>query len=211
MKRAFLTLWILAAFNAFGQSQSPTTTTTEKSNISQKEKVENPTVKKITNISNKNSSSPPNEEENSSLESEVPPKKPLLNLNSLKRDELIPLLGKNPQKAFESFELPIGLEVLRGESKDLDDVVSIHPEGVFLFWFDNHLWQMGFAKGFKGSIEGVKIGMRKEEVTGKLGKPQLQEEKLLVYEVFFQDFPVSIRFVLKENRVSEIYFYRSDL
>lgn len=126
-------------------------------------------------------------------------------------EQLLPLLGSDPQTAFEAFGAPVSLNVLRGSDPSLDDVVSIHESGIYLFWFRDRVWQIGFGSYFGGIFEGVKIGMTEAEVFEKLGEPQLREKTTAIYEIFYREFPVSMRFVFKGAKIAEMYLYRSDL
>ena len=126
-------------------------------------------------------------------------------------EQLLPLLGRNPQTAFEAFGAPVSLNILRGSDPSLDDVVSIHESGIYLFWFRDRVWQIGFGSYFGGMFEGVKIGMTEAEVFEKLGEPQLREKTTAIYEIFYREFPVSMRFVFKGAKIAEMYLYRSDL
>ncbi len=126
-------------------------------------------------------------------------------------EQLLPLLGSNPQTAFEAFGAPVSLNILRGSDPSLDDVVSIHESGIYLFWFRDRVWQIGFGSYFGGMFEGVKIGMTEAEVFEKLGEPQLREKTTAIYEIFYREFPVSMRFVFKGAKIAEMYLYRSDL
>lgn len=126
-------------------------------------------------------------------------------------ERLLPLLGCDPRTAFEAFGAPVSLNVLRGGDPSLDDVVSVHESGIYLFWFRDRVWQIGFGSYFGGTFEGVKIGTAEEEVSEKLGEPQLRENSMAVYEIFYREFPVSMRFVFKDAKIAEMYLYRSDL
>ena len=126
-------------------------------------------------------------------------------------ERLLPLLGCDPRTAFEAFGAPVSLNVLRGGDPSLDDVVSVHESGIYLFWFRDRVWQIGFGSYFGGTFEGVKIGTAEEEVSEKLGEPQLRENSMAVYEIFYREFPVSMRFVFRDAKVAEMYLYRSDL
>ena len=126
-------------------------------------------------------------------------------------EQLLPLLGSDPQTAFEAFGAPVSLNILRGSDPSLDDVVSIHESGIYLFWFRDRVWQIGFGSYFGGMFEGVKIGMTEAEVFEKLGEPQLREKTTAIYEIFYREFPVSMRFVFKGAKIAEMYLYRSDL
>ena len=126
-------------------------------------------------------------------------------------ERLLPLLGCDPQTAFEAFGSPVSLNILRGSDPSLDDVVSVHESGIYLFWFRDRVWQIGFGSYFGGTFEGVTIGTAEEEVSEKLGKPQLREDSMAVYEIFYREFPVSMRFVFRDAKVAEMYLYRSDL
>ena len=126
-------------------------------------------------------------------------------------ERLLPLLGCDPRTAFEAFGAPVSLNVLRGGDPSLDDVVSVHESGIYLFWFRDRVWQIGFGSYFGGMFEGVKIGTAEEEVSEKLGEPQLRENSMAVYEIFYREFPVSMRFVFRDAKVAEMYLYRSDL
>lgn len=134
-----------------------------------------------------------------------------LPLSAVEGKQLIPYIGCDPKKAFAAFGCPVSLNVLRGAEPSLDDVVSVHEAGVYLFWFRDRVWQIGFGSYFTGTFEGVKIGMKEADLTAKLGKPLLRDEKMIVYEIFHREFPVSMRFVIEQGKVSEMYLYRSDL
>lgn len=134
-----------------------------------------------------------------------------LSLDALEAKSLLAFIGGDPKKAFEAFGAPVSLNVLRGAEPPLDDVVTVHEAGVYLFWFQDRVWQIGFGSYFSGTFEGISVGAKESDLIEKLGKPLLRDEKMVVYEVFHREFPVSMRFVTEQGKVSEIYLYRSDL
>ena len=127
------------------------------------------------------------------------------------------LLGLSPEKAYELLGAPAEIFTMRGEKEWQDDAVFYYKNHIYLFWFKNRVWQFRADMRFKGSVLGLKPGMRKNEVAGIMGKPYKNEEDNEIYlnpkniTRYETGFPVRMKvFYDSENRISDIYVYRGD-
>ncbi len=128
------------------------------------------------------------------------------NLESLWND----LLGMRPGEAYDFIGAPE--EVLASRSQgDLLQVVHFYDSFLYLFWFQNRVWQIRADQRFKGSFLGLKMGMNPLEVAAVLGPPRLSENDWLTYELPVIGYPRRLRLKFLNNRLNDLYYFRSDL
>ena len=114
------------------------------------------------------------------------------------------------ESALEELKEPGSFYPLRGETPSQDTVVFYYPEHVYLYWFEDRVWQIRFDHRFDGPVMGIEFGDDRLEVRDRLGTPAYQDEVSLVYELEQTNFPVRVRVFFVENAVHDIYIYRGD-
>ena len=119
-------------------------------------------------------------------------------------------LGMTLESALDELGEPGSFYPLRGETPHQDTVVFYYSEYVYLYWFEDRVWQVRFDHRFEESVMGIRFGDDRLEVRSILGSPAYQDEVSLVYELDHTPFPVRVRVFFVENAVHDIYIYRGD-
>ncbi len=119
-------------------------------------------------------------------------------------------LGMTLESALEELGEPETFYPFRGETSNQDTVVFYYPEHVYLYWFENRVWQVRFDHRFEGPVMGISFGEDRLEVKKLLGPPDYQDEVSFVYELEHSPFPVRARVFFVEDALHDIYIYRGD-
>jgi hypothetical protein len=122
----------------------------------------------------------------------------------------VPLLGMDTAAAFESFGPPREVFAVRGAGEDEDDVVFFYDSFLYLFWFQNRVWQVRYDRRFDGRVRGVAIGMSRAEVQSLCGGCMAEQEGSLYFDLPAAPCPARMRVVFEEGAACDIYVYRSD-
>ena len=125
-------------------------------------------------------------------------------------DDPSALLGYGLSEAIAERGVPASVSVFRGAEPWQDDVVFEYPEGFSFFWFGNHLWQIRFVAGYKAPVFGLYVGDAAEKAVSLLGQPYYTTTDALVFRLPWRGYPVQLRVVLRDSRVSELYVFRAD-
>ncbi len=89
-------------------------------------------------------------------------------------------------------------------------MVYYYDSYVYLFWYDNRVWQVRLDKRYEGSLGGVFMGDPKEKVLELLGAPFYADGESIIYNLPDRGYPVRIRLFFEEDLLSDLYIYRSD-
>jgi len=125
-------------------------------------------------------------------------------------DPMVGRLGYRLQQAVEEWGPPQELAVSRGNEAWQDSVVFYYADHSYLYWWGNRLWQIRFDKRYKGEILGVEIGLERSEVLKRLGKPFTVSDNDLLYQLPDRGFPIRLRLIFSNDRLSDVYLYRAD-
>jgi hypothetical protein len=125
-------------------------------------------------------------------------------------DDLGRFIGMQPQEAIAELGAPAEIFTLRGEEAGEDDVVFYYPRHLYLFWFDNRVWQVRLDRRYNGEIRGLKMGVPRREVLSVLGIPLAELEDSLVYELSDRGYPVRLRLFFGSDGLNDVYCYRGD-
>ena len=120
------------------------------------------------------------------------------------------ILGLIIPQALEEYGTPLRLFSVRGSEAWQDDVVFFYNEYMYLYWFQNRVWQVRFDHRYAGRVAGLEMGHTIDEVTEALGTPHYTGDGSLFYDVRDEGFPVRLRLVFDERRLNDVYIYRSD-
>jgi hypothetical protein len=119
-------------------------------------------------------------------------------------------IGMSPSEAWELFGVPDELFVQRGKLPAEDDVVFFR-DGIYLFWFENRVWQVRADRSSGAVLAGVAIGDSRDEVLRLLGVPLAADSAGLFWELKREAYPLRLRVVFSEgNLVDDLYLYRGD-
>jgi len=125
-------------------------------------------------------------------------------------DDPTDLIGMNPPQVFAALGAPGEIFPWRGATPAEDDVVFFYPDFRYVFWFQSRVWQVRFDHRYAGTILGYSLGMSRWEAEA-VGKGSLRETGGSLYLTLDGGrYPLRVRLVLSDDRVTDIYLYRSD-
>ena len=81
-------------------------------------------------------------------------------------------------------------------------------QGLTVWFIDGRAVQLRFDDKLKGEAGGIGIGVSWDFILLKLGKPWIEDETSLYYNLPWRGAPVRLRFVFNEELVKEIYLYQ---
>jgi len=120
------------------------------------------------------------------------------------------LIGMDPSQALAALGAPREIFAWRGEEPAEDDIVFFYPDFRYVFWFQSRVWQVRFDHRYEGTVLGFSIGMDRDEVLA-LGEGKLQEAGDSLYLALDTGpYPVRVRLAMIDDRIADIYVYRSD-
>ena len=127
------------------------------------------------------------------------------------------LLGLTPPEIFEKTGVPESVYPLRGKIQWQDDVIFYYSSNLYLFFFDNRVWQIRCDYRSKETVLGISPGMGKTAVRKILGQPYHSDDNEDIYlnpagiTRAEKGFPIRLRLIYdKNNTVYDIYLYRGD-
>jgi hypothetical protein len=127
------------------------------------------------------------------------------------------LIGLSPKEIIKIMGSPDSIYPFRGQSQWQDDVIFYYESNIYLFFYDNHVWQIRCDQRFKEKILGIAAGMKKSKVKEILGKPFYAGENDDIYlnpakiTRLEKGFPVRLRLIYdQDDKVCDIYVYRGD-
>ena len=128
--------------------------------------------------------------------------------------DLPALVGLTLPEAIQRFGAPEQVFAARGEEGWQDDVVFYYPAHLYLFWYQNRVWQarvdQRYAGGFLAS-GALTMGRSREQVLGLLGPPMREFEDSLLYHLEDRGYPVRLRLYFRDGLLADAYCYRGDL
>jgi hypothetical protein len=128
--------------------------------------------------------------------------------------DLPALVGLTLPEAIQRFGAPEQVFAARGQESWQDDVVFYYPGHLYLFWYQNRVWQARVDENFAGSfLASGPLAMRRsrEEVLGLLGRPMREIGDSLIYHLEDRGYPVRLRLYFREGLLADAYCYRGDL
>lgn len=125
-------------------------------------------------------------------------------------DDPTVLIGMDPPQVFAALGAPGEIFSWRGAVPAEDDVVFFYPDFRYVFWFQSRVWQVRFDHRYVGTVLGYSPGMSRWEAMAA-GQGRLQEAGGSLYLTLDGGrYPLRVRLVLSDDRVTDIYLYRSD-
>jgi hypothetical protein len=128
--------------------------------------------------------------------------------------DLAAIVGLTLPEAFARFGPPQQVFAARGQESWQDDVVFFYPGHLYLFWYQDRVWQARVDEHHGGGFlaaRGLAMGARREEVLGLLGPPMRELGDSLVYHLEDRGYPVRLRLYFREGLLADAYCYRGDL
>ena len=125
--------------------------------------------------------------------------------------DLPALIGLTLEEVYRSLGAPAEVYALRGKTPEQDDVVFYYPGSLYLFWFENRVWQVRVDSRFSGQIFSFSMGTSRQQVTAKLGRPILEFPDSLVFHIEDRGYPIQARLYFDESGLVDLYCFRGDL
>jgi hypothetical protein len=119
-------------------------------------------------------------------------------------------LGFTLSEAAKTFGPPEEVFVYRGAEEWQDNVVFYFQDHLYLFWFENRVWQVRLDKRYEGEIAGFSMGMPKEDITSALGEPFFEDNDSWLYLLPDMGVPVRMRLFFEDGSLSDLYIFRGD-
>jgi hypothetical protein len=120
------------------------------------------------------------------------------------------LIGLNLEAAVQALGLPREMYCYRQALPEEDDVVFYYPDSVYLFWFQNRVWQVRCDRRFAATVLGLSLGMPRDQVRWMGMQPLSEEGDSLYFDLNGGSYPMRMRLVFADNRLTDLYVYRSD-
>jgi len=120
------------------------------------------------------------------------------------------LIGMDPVRLVAALGAPREIFSWRGAEPAEDDIVFFYPDFRYVFWFQSRVWQVRFDRRYAGSVLGFSIGMERAEAEAR-GQGRLEEcEGSLYLALDTGPYPLRVRLAVIDDRIADIYVYRSD-
>ncbi|MEW5818387.1 MAG: hypothetical protein AB1798_23735 [Spirochaetota bacterium] len=119
-------------------------------------------------------------------------------------------LGITLKEAFDLFGVPVEVFSYRGEAEWQDTVVFYYQNQLYMFWFNNRVWQIRVDSRYTESVLGLVMGDSRSKVLETLGQPFHTDEYSVLYNLPSGGFPIKARFFFDNERLNDIYIFRGD-
>jgi hypothetical protein len=121
------------------------------------------------------------------------------------------LIGLTLKEAYQSLGTPGEVYTLRGKTPEQDDVVFYYPNHLYLFWFENRVWQVRVDSRFAGEVFAISMGTPRQRVIEAMGRPILEFPDSLVFHIEDRGYPIQVRLYFDESGLVDLYCFRGDL
>ena len=119
-------------------------------------------------------------------------------------------LGWTVKEATVGLGPPKNIFVHRGEVPEEDNIVFFYPDYSYIFWFNDRVWQVRVDERWAGDVDGVRMGMPREAVEELWGPPINDLDVEPTWPLPDQGYPVRVRLYFVDDRLVDLYVYRSD-
>jgi hypothetical protein len=126
------------------------------------------------------------------------------------QEELVTVIGMDVKAAWKNFGIPQEVYPLRGEQEWHDDVVFYYPNHMYLYLYQNRVWQLRLDERYKDGFLNLKMGASKESLLTALGKPLTEIDDSYIFNLTDLGYPIRLRAVFKNEKLSDAYLYRAD-
>ncbi len=128
--------------------------------------------------------------------------------------DLPALVGLSLAEALQRLGAPEQVFCARGAENWQDDVVFYYPAHLYLFWYQDRVWQARVDERYVGAFLAsslLAMGANRQEALATLGPPMREVGDSLVYHLEDRGYPVRLRLYFREGRLADVYCYRGDL
>jgi hypothetical protein len=120
------------------------------------------------------------------------------------------LIGSQLYEVYEAYGVPLEVFPTRGEKAEFDDVVFFYNDYLYIFWYENRVWQVRVDDRYQGVFNGISMGMTWYDVIETLGEPFYEEEDWVIYLLKDKGYPVRARLFFEQDLLTDAYIYRGD-
>lgn len=128
--------------------------------------------------------------------------------------EPLTLIGLGVSEIFKYSESPEEIFPNRGIEEDEDNVVFYYPGGIYLFIYQNRVWQVRYDRTYTKSLLDAEMGMDRSQIlidSRAEGYVPLSEgDDFLTFQIFSVPYPVRIKMYFEEEKLDDLYVYRAD-
>ena len=121
------------------------------------------------------------------------------------------LIGLTLEEAHRNLGTPAEVYALRGGKPEQDDVVFYYASHLYLFWYENRVWQVRADRRFSGQVFGISMGASRQQVITALGRPILEYPDSLVFHIDDRGYPIQARLYFDDGGLADVYCFRGDL
>jgi hypothetical protein len=132
-------------------------------------------------------------------------------LSAQENGDLPALIGLTLEEVHQNLGVPVEVYALRGQEPEQDDVVFYYPSHLYLFWFENRVWQVRADSRFSGQVFALSMGASRQQVIAALGRPILEFSDSLVFHIEDRGYPIQARLYFDEGGLTDVYCFRGDL
>jgi len=125
--------------------------------------------------------------------------------------DLPALIGLNLEEAHQRLGVPAEVCALRGGEPEQDDVVFYYASHLYLFWYENRVWQVRADRRFSGQVFALSMGTSRQQAIEAMGRPILEFPDSLVFHVEDRGYPIQARLYFDEEGLADVYCFRGDL
>jgi hypothetical protein len=125
--------------------------------------------------------------------------------------DLPALIGLTLEEVHQSLGVPAEVYALRGPEPEQDDVVFYYASHLYLFWFENRVWQIRADRRFSGRVFSLAMGTSREQVIETMGRPILEFPDSLVFHIEDRGYPIQARLYFDQDGLADVYCFRGDL
>ncbi len=124
------------------------------------------------------------------------------------------LLGSGIENVFQYESIPSEIFSNRGVEVDEDHVVFYYSSGVYLFLFNNRVWQVRYDRTYAGDFRKLEMGQLREEILSRFLETELipisTGVDYLTFELDDAPYPVRMKLYFSEDILDDLYVYRAD-
>ncbi len=120
------------------------------------------------------------------------------------------LIGLDLKTALDALGAPQEVLSFRGPEASQDNVVFYYPDFLYLFWYQNRVWQVRCDRRFSRPFLGVVMGMPREVIERTSQRQLIAKGDSLYFDLDDGKYPLRVRLVFTEGALSDLYVYRSD-
>jgi len=119
-------------------------------------------------------------------------------------------IGLDPKSALDALGAPKEMFPFRSQDDSQDNVVFFYPDYLYLFWYQNRVWQVRCDRRFARPLLGVSMGMPREVIERTSARELTARGDSLYFDLEGAKYPLRVRLVFSNNALTDIYIYRSD-